>query len=119
MKISITNLIKNGRFNFELFVQHMTTTGYITEYDQIDGISMGSCMMETTRNDEIHRLYEFFYEGNKCPLKMNCTAVEDIYNRGAFYYAYFNENIISRTNTNAALAKRIKQFSSEHPDWVQ
>ena len=113
IRTSIIHLVKQGSFNFELFVQHMTTVGYITELDRIKGITIASPVMEATHNEEIAALYKLFYEGHTCPLSMNCIAVKDMEQKGVFHYAYYNKKLITHAEIETIVQQQVKRFLSD------
>lgn len=112
-RISILHLVKQGSFNFELFVQHMTTVGYITELDHIEGIAIASPVMESTHNEEIEALYKLFYEGHTCPLSMNCIAVREQKQKNVFHYAYYNQKRITQAEVETIVMKQVERFLSD------
>ena len=112
-RTSILHLVKQGSFNFELFVQHMTTVGYITELNRIEGIAISSPVMEATHNEEIAVLYKLFYEGRTCPLSMDCIAVRDVEQQSGFHYAYYNQKLITQAEVETIVQRQVKQFLSD------
>jgi hypothetical protein len=88
--------VRRGDLNFERFVELMQEPGYISENDQENSCGFGSSAMEAVKQEDFNKLFEFFFPERICNISVQCVATDDGGERGAFAYALFNANVVTR-----------------------
>ena len=107
--------VRRGDLNFERFIELMREPGYIGEHGQENGCGFGSSAMEATKQEDLNLLFEFFYPGKACDILVQCVATDEGGEPGAFEYALFNANVITRDQMLA----RLKLENLKTAEWLR
>lgn len=115
MHIPSMNLIdraRRGDLNFEKLVQILQQAGYITEKNQESGCGFGRSAMEATKQEDFEKLFDFFFPAEICDVEVDCVATDKGGQAGAYAYALFNKNEISRNEMLRILELQNKRHNS-------
>jgi hypothetical protein len=95
--------IGRGEFNFERFVEILSSRGYITEHE--DEVSFGSSAMEYFQQEEFDTLLQFFFPNRLNNIELKCASTDRGGQKNAYSYALYNENVVSRDEVFKVLEK--------------
>lgn len=94
--LGIIDRVRRGEINFERLVEILRHAGYITEENQEAGCGFGSSAMEAVHQEDFEKLFAFFFPGEHCDIAIACIATDEGGQSGAYAYALFNSNKVSR-----------------------
>jgi hypothetical protein len=76
----------------------------LTDIDGNQGLGFTRTRIEGARQEDFDALFQFFYPGEGHSIKVRfCATDKGFVQRGAYTYALFNENIVSREEMMAML----------------
>ena len=96
VELSYKEMVRAGCFSFEVLVKQLGEVGYITENSPIKKCELISPTMELFKQEDFDELFSFFYPDRENDIKILCVASDEGSERGAFSYALYNTNRITR-----------------------
>jgi hypothetical protein len=88
--------VRRGEINLELLVATLRGRGFITELNQEPGCGFAASAMEALDQEDFERLFEFFFPDEICDIEIRCASTDEGGRSGAYAYALFNANVVSR-----------------------
>lgn len=104
--LGIIDRVRRGEINFERLVEILRHAGYITEENQEAGCGFGSSAMEAVHQEDFEKLFAFFFPGEHCDITIGCIATDEGGQSGAYTYALFNSNEVSRPTMQQILERQ-------------
>lgn len=105
----IKERVAEGSFNLNEFIEIMQGDGCITEINTPEGVGLPSPYMErtSTLQEEFNELFKFFYPRQLNDIEFECVATNKGFKvpAGAYSYALFNKNVITREQVQEILIK--------------
>lgn len=104
--LSLIDLVRRGELSFERLVEVLSDRGYVTEHDRDQKCRLGASLIERAQQEQFDALFEFFYPGRLNDVQLSKLATD----RGgpvsgAFSYALFNINVVSRERMHGILVE--------------
>jgi hypothetical protein len=94
----------------------LSKTGHLTDIDGNQGLGFTSTRFEGARQEDFDALFQFFYPGEGHSIELrSCATDKGFAQRGAYTYALFNENIVSRDEMMAMLVGLNAQQERDFP----
>jgi len=103
--------VRRGEINLELLVATLRGRGFITERDQEHGCGFSPPAMEALDREDFERLFEFFFPDEICDIEIHCASTDEGGKSGAYAYALFNANVVSRDD----MLERLKKQNQKSP----
>jgi len=103
---SLIDLVRRGEVSFERLVEVLSDRGYVTEHDRDQKCRLGATSIERAQQEQFDALFEFFYPGQSNNVQLSRLATDrggQI--SGAFSYALFNTNVVSRERMRCILVE--------------
>lgn len=113
---SLISAVRSGELDFERLVKVLSKAGYLTDIDGNQGLGFASTRIEGARQEDFDALFQFFYPGEGHSIKLrSCATDKGFVHGGAYTYALFNENIVSREEMMTMLMRLNAQQERDFP----
>jgi hypothetical protein len=113
---SLISAVRRGELDFERLVVVLSKAGHLTDIDGNQGLGFTRTRIEGARQEDFDALFQFFYPGEGHSIELrSCATDKGFAQRGAYTYALFNENIVSREEIMAMLIRLNAQQERDFP----
>ena len=109
--LTLRQRVLRGELNFELFVELMRTKGYLIDTATPAGCGFGRVAMDSANQEDLVLLFDFFYPTQELDIDLCEAATDEGGQKGAFSYALFNSNRLSRDSVMALLREHNSRFN--------
>lgn len=108
--------VRRGSLSFERLVETLTTEGYLTDADGLEGLGFNRVCIDATRQEDFDALWDFFYpsEGHSIILEP-CASDKGFAVGGSFTNALYNETLVSRDEMMETLKRLNAKMEREFP----
>jgi hypothetical protein len=113
---SLISAVRRGELDFERLVEVLSKAGHLTDIDGKQGLGFTRTRIEGARQEDFDALFQFFYPCESHSIKLrSCATDKGFLQRGAYTYALFNENIVSREEMMVMLVRLNAQQERDFP----
>ena len=111
--LSLVNHVRRGSLNFELLVAVLLDVGYVIDTGDDSGLGLVSTTIESATQDDFDALFSKLMPNQTNNITLGTAATDKGGPRGAFSYALFNENRVSREAVLIVLEQRNKAAAQD------
>jgi hypothetical protein len=109
LDFSLIGRVRRGEVNYERLVEMLSTRGYVTDSDGLDGLGFGRVAIDQARQDDFDALFKVLMPGRFNTIMLMSHGTDKGGVRGSFTTALFNTDVIEYEEMNHVLIEMNRQ----------